>query len=115
MNTKLSKVMVWFMLVSLLISSCASQKVKITSVERTKSFGYSGATASARPGYDILLIGVETSEEISPFGGDLALKDDAGNSYPMMGLFNSKYIFEVPETVKNLTLIVKGSISVPVR
>jgi len=97
---------------SLLFIGCSNQKDKIVSVERVKSFGPAGATANARPGYDILLVEISTDEEISPFGGDLVVKDDSDNSYPMAGLFEGKYIFEVPEGAKNLKLIVKDSIEI---
>ncbi len=89
-------------------------QIKIVGVERVKSFGAPGATARARPGYDILLIGIDTKEKLSPLGADLILVDDGGNRYTNMGFFQGKYIFEVPETAKKLTLVVKGTINVPV-
>lgn len=88
-------------------------KVKIISVERANSFGYEGMpSANARPGYDILLIEIKTDEEISSFS-DLVLKDNVGNSYSAGGLFSGKYIFEVPESAGDLTLVVKDAIKVP--
>jgi hypothetical protein len=60
-----------------------------------------------------VLIGLKTDQKISPFGGDLVLKDNSGNSYPMTGIYNGEYIFEVPQTVVNLTLDVKNTIEIP--
>jgi hypothetical protein len=95
-------------------AGCASQKVKIVSVKRVDTFGFPGMQAAkARPGYDILLIAIKTDEDISPFGGDLVLKDNNGNSYPNLGLFTQQYIFEVPKTVNKFTLVVKNTIEVP--
>ena len=114
MSTKPLKLLSMLFITGLLISGCANQKVKIVSVERVNSFGYEGMQqANASPGYDIFLVEIQTDEEISPFGGDLVLEDDKCNSYPMYGLFSGKYIFEVPETTTNLTLVVKGTIRVP--
>lgn len=92
----------------------ASQKVQIVSVQRDSSLGNSQTVkANNRPGYDYVLIGLKTDQKISPFGGDLVLKDNSGNSYPMTGLYNGEYIFEVPQTVVNLTLVVKNTIEIP--
>ena len=113
MNTNLLRMFSWLLVTSLLVAGCSNQKVKIISVERVNSFGYEGLpTANARPGYDILLVEIKTDEDISPFGGDLVLKDDKGNSYPMGGRFSGKYIFQVPEGANNLTLVVKDTIEV---
>lgn len=113
MSTKLSKILACLLIASLAISGCSNQKVKIVGVERVNSFGYEGMpSANARPGYDILLIEVKTDEEISSFS-DLVLKDNAGNSYPAGGLFSGKYIFEVPESAGDLTLVVKDTIEIP--
>lgn len=113
MPTKLSKILIFLLIASLAISGCTSQKVKIVSVERVNSIGYEGMpSANARPGYDILLIEIETNEEISPFE-DLVLKDSNGNSYSTSGLISGRYIFEIPESTGTLTLVVKDTIEVP--
>ena len=113
MNTNLLKMFTSLLVITLLLTGCSSEKVKIVSVERVNSIGYEGMpSANARPGYDILLIEIETNEEISPFE-DLVLKDSNGNSYPTSGLISGKYIFEVPESTGALTLVVKNTIEVP--
>lgn len=88
------------------------EKVKIVSVERVNSIGEGMTRANAHAGHDILLVEIETDEDILPFGDDLVLKDDRGKRYPVAGLLSGKYIFEVPETTKDLTLVVKGTIEV---
>ncbi len=113
MKTKTYKVLVCLLIASLLLTSCG-QKVRIVDVERVDTIGYEGmAQASPRPGNTFLLIELKTSEELSSSGSDLVLKDDQGNSYPGAGLFSGKYIFEVPLSADNFTLIVKDSIELP--
>lgn len=109
----------WLFVISLLFVSCSSQKAKtdgaeIISVERVDSIEFEGMPpATVRSGYDLLLIEIETDEEISPLGGDLVVKDSEGNSHNMGGLIDGKYIFEVPETARILTLVIKGTIEIP--
>jgi hypothetical protein len=107
MNKKLLITIVCLFIVSLLIVGCS----RIASVERVNSFGFPGmAQANARPGYDILLIDINTTaEDIS----SLVLTDKAGNQYPSMGLFDSKYIFEVRESAQGLTLVINNKTRVP--
>lgn len=114
MSAKHLKIAACLLAAALTFAGCLGQKAKIIGVERVYSIGYEGMPAAhARPGYVILLIELQTSEEISPFGGDLVLKDGAGNSYPGSGLFDGKYIFEAPENANNLTLVVKGDTEIP--
>ena len=52
-------------------------------------------------------------------GADAGLRESlgcfeaAGTEYPMMGLYQMKYIFEVPEDAQDLVLVAKGSERVP--
>jgi hypothetical protein len=92
----------------------SGEQVKILKVERVQSFGAPGAVAHASPGNVILLFSLDTKMDLLPFASDLTLIDDSGKKYPVMGLYELKYIFEVPENAKKLTLVVKGTIDVPV-
>ncbi len=112
MKRKVTIILICIMIASLILTGCGEQ-VKISKVERVNSFGYKGVgEATARAGYDILLIAIKSKEEISSFGSELVLKDGNGNRYPCAGMFSSKYIFEVPESADNLILVVNDSLEV---
>jgi hypothetical protein len=117
MNRKTTSLVAFLLLSIVLLAACGSgtpePSTRIQDVERVNSFGMAGSTANARPGHDILLVSLQTDEEINPFGSDLVLVDAAGAEYPMMGLYQMKYIFEVPEDAQELVLVVKGSERVP--
>jgi hypothetical protein len=86
-------------------------QVRITKVERVQSFGAPPVVVHASSGNVILLISFDTG--LLPVGSDFELIDDSGKQYPFMGLYELKYIFEVPASAKKLTLVVNGTIEVP--
>ena len=100
-------------ILSLVLSGCG-QSVKVTNVERTNTFGIEGlGEAKARSGFDFLLITLKSNEDFTSSTADLVLKDGDGNTYPCAGIFSSQFIFEVPESANDLTLVVKDSTELP--
>jgi len=112
---KLFVLVACILILSLVLSGCG-QSVKVTKVERTDTFGYKGVgEATARSGYDFLLVTVKTKEDLASSIGDMSLKDGDGNIYPCAGLFSSQFIFEVPESADDLVLVVKDIGEAPLK
>ena len=115
MKQKSYILIIYMLILSLALSGCG-QTVKVTNVERTNTFGYKGVgEATARSGYDFLLITVKTKEDLASSIGDMSLKDGDGNIYPCAGLFSSQFIFEVPESAEDLVLVVNGVGEAPLK
>jgi hypothetical protein len=77
------------------------------------NFTPSGAVYTKAKGAEMLVLQIETNEEINP-GTDLILVDEAGNKYFSEGLFtkNKEYAFEVPKAAQNLNLVIKNKVRV---
>ena len=116
MKQKLFVLVACILILSLVLSGCG-QTVKVTNVERTNTFGYKGVgEATARSGYDFLLVTVKMkAEDLASSMGDMSLKDGDGNIYPCAGLFSSQFIFEVPESAVDLVLVVKDIGEAPLK
>lgn len=80
---------------------------RVTSVEYSQQYGPWLRTYFPRSGYTLLLVEVDSSADDNlsfGYGSELSLVDRQGHSYPMIGEYSGKYIFEIPPSAEHLRL-----------